>query len=105
MDTLDHIFGATDNWSTCVTFGEGQTVVRKGEASDDLKRVISVPGRGAVAVPRLSKRKPASGIAGVTTGAHLVARGLFGCRAVGRKLGVITVTKRCAVQQRLSARA
>lgn len=31
MDTLDHIFGSMDNWSTSVTLGEGQNVVRKGE--------------------------------------------------------------------------
>jgi hypothetical protein len=105
MDTLDYIFGATDNWSTCVSFGESQTVARKGEAPTELKRESSVPGCGSVAVPRLSTRKPASGIAGLTTGAHLVARGLFGCRAVGRKLGVITVTKKNAVSQRLSAQA
>ena len=54
MDTLDYIFGATDNWSTCVSFGESQTVARKGEAPTELKRESSVPGRGAVAVPRLS---------------------------------------------------
>ena len=33
MDTLDHIFGSMDNWSTCdTTLGEGQIVVRKREA-------------------------------------------------------------------------
>jgi len=105
MDTLDHIFGAMGNWSTCVIPGEGQRLICGGESFEEMEPLDPGTFREAVSGVRSQKNKPAGGIAGATVSAHRVARGLFGRLVLGRKPGAITPTKRCAVNQRLASGA
>ena len=45
MDTLEHIFGAADNWSTCVNGTAEQTVNREGDVADKAHCDQGLPAR------------------------------------------------------------